>query len=138
MRKGGREGGMLGMRTWIKDPDGRNWWLLSLRPFLSPPSLPSSPPKPTSPVFPSKSSTSSNLYDARKPCNFFFSSTLMVDSSSLKSSNSSARVFCFCALSAQGLEACRLKAEEEEGEGRVRKGELLLRSDDCVEGRRKL
>jgi hypothetical protein len=64
----------------------------------------------------------------------------MVDSSSLKSSSSSARVFCFCALRAQGLEACRLKAEEEEGEERlVRIGELLrLRSDDGVEGRRKL
>jgi len=77
------------------------------------------------------------LYEALKPCNFFFSSTLMADSSNLKSSNSSAKVFCFCALSAQGLAACRLKAEDErEGEeGRVRIGELRLRA---TEGRRKL
>lgn len=101
-----------------------------------PPHRPSFPH--TSPVLPSKSSTSSNLYEARKPCNFFFSSTLIADSSSLKSSNSSAKVFCFRALSAQGLAACRLKAEEEGEEGRVRIGVLRLTATEGMEGRRKL
>ena len=105
---------------------------LTIPPFLRP----SHNPKLTAPALPSKSSTSSNLYEARKPCSSFFSSSLIADSSNLKSSNSSAKVFCFLALSAQGLAACRLKAEEEGDWGRVRIVPRL-RSDDA-EGRRKL